>query len=97
MDIATPVEISEIFEEGEVRGDGPPKATWVVGGHAIQRHTESPIPIPGTGLGYLGRTHVACALAEIFLKSQTLTPPHRQRYAQSTQYVSQIVSHHTRS
>ncbi len=30
MDLATPVEISEIFEGGEVRGDDPPKAKRVV-------------------------------------------------------------------
>ena len=39
MDLATPVEIIEIFEEGEVRGDEPPRATRVVGGHSIQSYT----------------------------------------------------------
>ena len=39
MDLVTPMEIIKIFEELEVRGDEPPKATRVVGNHSIQNYT----------------------------------------------------------
>ena len=39
MDFVIPMEIIEIFEELEVQGDEPPKATRVVGNHSIQSYT----------------------------------------------------------
>src|SRR5258706_8376763 len=105
MEIATPVEISEIFEEGEVRGDGPSQSymggAWcvVTRSRGIQGHQFQSQELASD---ILENTYRLCPRRKVsqVLNSNSFTSSRsssHQRYPQSTQYVSQIVSHHTRS
>ena len=72
MDLATPVKVGEIREGSEVRGDGTPGATRVMG-----RSRSSPIADlhESTGLAY----YICRFPHPKILRVQTLPPPHRSR------------------
>lgn len=63
MDVATPVKDSKIREQGDVRGEGTPRATPVTERSLKAEVHRGSVGIPGSGLAYLGYLripHVAC-------------------------------------